>query len=50
MLGFDLTDEQKELKALARKFAEQEIIPARVNTTNRRPFPGTFAKRPSPRG
>lgn len=27
MLGFDLTDEQNELKALARKFAEQEIIP-----------------------
>jgi acyl-CoA dehydrogenase len=27
MLGFDLTEEQKELKALARKFTEQEIIP-----------------------
>ncbi len=27
MLGFDLTEEQKELRALARKFAEQEIIP-----------------------
>jgi len=27
MLGFDLTEEQKQLKALARKFAEQEIIP-----------------------
>src|SRR5437899_10063530 len=27
MLGFDLTDEQNQLKALARKFAEQEIIP-----------------------
>jgi acyl-CoA dehydrogenase len=27
MLGFDLTEEQKELKGLARKFAEQEIIP-----------------------
>src|SRR5580704_15434283 len=26
MLGFDLTEEQKELKGLARKFAEQEII------------------------
>ena len=27
MLAFDLTDEQRELKQLARKFAEQEIIP-----------------------
>ncbi len=27
MLAFDLTDEQRELKSLARKFAEQEIIP-----------------------
>ncbi len=27
MLGFELSDEQKELKALARRFAEQEIIP-----------------------
>src|SRR5271167_4634685 len=27
MLGFDLTDEQRDLKELARKFAEQEIIP-----------------------
>ena len=27
MLGFELSDEQKELKALARHFAEQEIIP-----------------------
>ncbi len=27
MLGFEITDEQRELKALARKFAEQEIIP-----------------------
>jgi acyl-CoA dehydrogenase len=27
MLGFDLTDEQQQLSALARRFAEQEIIP-----------------------
>src|SRR5579863_8781369 len=27
MIGFDLTDEQRELKALARKFSDQEIIP-----------------------
>ncbi len=27
MLGFDLTDEQQQLRALARRFAEQEIIP-----------------------
>jgi acyl-CoA dehydrogenase len=27
MLGFDLTEEQGEMKALARKFSEQEIIP-----------------------
>jgi acyl-CoA dehydrogenase len=27
MLGFDLTEEQQQLKALARKFAEHEIIP-----------------------
>ena len=38
MLGFDLTDEQKELKALARKFAEQEIIPRARQYDERRPF------------
>src|SRR5579859_6061176 len=27
MIGFDLTDEQRELKTLARKFSDQEIIP-----------------------
>jgi len=27
MIGFDLTEQQQELKALARRFSEQEIIP-----------------------
>jgi acyl-CoA dehydrogenase len=39
MLGFDLTDEQKELKALARKFAEQEIIPRARQYDEQATFP-----------
>jgi len=27
MIGFGLTEQQQELKALARRFSEQEIIP-----------------------
>jgi acyl-CoA dehydrogenase len=39
MLGFDLTEEQKEFKALARKFAEQEIIPRARQYDEQATFP-----------
>ena len=39
MLGFDLTDEQRELKALARKFSEQEIIPRAREYDEKETFP-----------
>ncbi|HXZ86985.1 MAG TPA: acyl-CoA dehydrogenase family protein [Candidatus Binataceae bacterium] len=39
MFGFDLTDEQRELKALARKFSEQEIIPHAREYDEREIFP-----------
>jgi acyl-CoA dehydrogenase len=39
MFGFDLTDEQRELKALARKFSEQEIIPRAREYDEKEIFP-----------
>src|SRR5579863_249474 len=39
MIGFDLTDEQRELTALARKFSEQEIIPHARDYDDREIFP-----------
>lgn len=39
MLGFDLTDEQRELKALARKFSENEIIPRAREYDDQEIFP-----------
>src|ERR1019366_8577658 len=39
MIGFDLTEEQQELKALARKFSEQEIIPRAREYDNKEIFP-----------
>src|SRR6185312_12411482 len=39
MLGFDLTDEQRELKALARKFADNEIIPRAREYDDKEIFP-----------
>ena len=39
MIGFDLTDEQRELKALARKFSEQEIIPRAHEYDEKEIFP-----------
>jgi acyl-CoA dehydrogenase len=39
MIGFDLTDEQLELKALARKFSAQEIIPRAREYDEREIFP-----------
>jgi acyl-CoA dehydrogenase len=39
MLGFDLTDEQRELKALARKFSENEIIPRAREYDEKEIFP-----------
>jgi acyl-CoA dehydrogenase len=39
MLGFELTDEQRELKSLAHKFAEQEIIPRAKECDEKEIFP-----------
>jgi acyl-CoA dehydrogenase len=39
MLGFDLTEEQRELKQLAHKFAEQEIIPRARECDEKEIFP-----------
>ena len=39
MIGFDLTEEQRELKALARKFSEQEIIPRAREYDDKEIFP-----------
>jgi acyl-CoA dehydrogenase len=39
MIGFDLTDEQRQLKALARKFSEQEIIPRAREYDEKEIFP-----------
>src|ERR1700677_2428020 len=39
MIGFELTDEQAELKALARKFSEQEIIPRAREYDEKETFP-----------
>ena len=39
MLGFELTEEQQELKSLARKFAEQEIIPRARECDEKEIFP-----------
>jgi acyl-CoA dehydrogenase len=39
MLGFDLTEEQRELKELAHKFAEQEIIPRARECDEKEIFP-----------
>ena len=39
MFGFDLTDEQLELKSLAHKFAEQEIIPRAREYDEKEIFP-----------
>jgi acyl-CoA dehydrogenase len=39
MLGFDLTQEQQELKGLARRFSEQEIIPRAREYDEREIFP-----------
>ena len=39
MLGFELTEEQGEMKALARKFSEQEIIPRAREYDEKEIFP-----------
>ena len=39
MIGFDFTEEQRELKALARKFSEQEIIPRAREYDEKETFP-----------
>jgi acyl-CoA dehydrogenase len=39
MIGFDLTEQQQELKALARRFSEQEIIPRAHEYDERESFP-----------
>ena len=45
MLGFEITDEQRELKALARKFAEQEIIPLAREYDDKEIFPRDVAQK-----
>ena len=39
MIGFDLTEEQRELKGLARKFSEREIIPRAREYDEKEIFP-----------
>src|SRR5262249_23903796 len=39
MFGFELTEEQKDLKELARKFAEQEMIPRAREYDDKEIFP-----------
>jgi putative MFS transporter len=39
MIGFELTEEQRELKALARKFSEQEIVPRARDYDEKETFP-----------
>ena len=39
MFGFELTEEQRELKSLAHKFAEQEIIPRSREYDEKEIFP-----------
>src|SRR3981081_4063258 len=45
MIGFDLTEEQNELKALARKFSEQEIIPRAREYDEKEIFPRDICER-----
>src|SRR5258708_6419827 len=45
MFGFELTDEQRELKTLARKFAEQEIIPRARECDEKEIFPRDVAQK-----
>ncbi len=45
MLGFKITDEQRELKALAHKFAEQEIIPRAREYDEQEIFPRDVAQK-----
>ncbi len=45
MLGFDLTEEQLELKGLARKFTEQEIIPRAREYDEKEIFPLDIAQK-----
>src|SRR5499427_9606441 len=39
MIGFDLTEQQQELKALARRFSEHEIIPRAREYDEKEIFP-----------
>ncbi len=45
MFGFDLTEEQQELKSLARKFSEQEIIPRARECDEKEIFPRDVAQK-----
>src|SRR6202167_3797801 len=45
MFGFDLTDEQRELKTLARKFSEQKIIPRAKECDEKEIFPRDVAQK-----
>jgi acyl-CoA dehydrogenase len=45
MFGFELSDEQKDLKAVARKFAEQEMIPRAREYDEKEIFPLDVAQK-----
>ena len=45
MFGFELTDEQRELKSLARKFSENEIIPRAREYDDKEIFPRDVAQK-----
>jgi len=45
MIGFELTEEQRELKALARRFTENEIIPRAREYDEHETFPLEICKR-----
>src|SRR6202167_1689786 len=45
MFGFELTDEQRELKSLARKFSENEIIPRAKECDEKEIFPRDVAQK-----
>ena len=46
-VSFALTDEQKELRALARDFAEKEVRPKAPSTTSTRRIRRTSSRRPT---
>src|SRR4051812_8510283 len=45
MLGFDLSDDQRQLQDLARKFAKEEIIPKAAQHDKSGEYPREIAKK-----